>query len=94
MGSEQAQSVRPQLDFFYAVELTRLGTSRIASGSDDLKINKDLNSLFYPGTPWDLRKSMRQDPLRQEILANFPAASGVFANLYACLLYTSDAADE
>jgi len=83
VGSEQAQSVRPQLDFFYAVELPRLGTSRIASGSDDLKINKDLNSLFYPGTPWELRKSLRQDPLRKEILANFPAANGVFANLYA-----------
>lgn len=83
VGSEQAQSVRPQLDFFYAVELTRLGTSRIASGSDDLKINKDLNSLYYPGTPWELRESLRQDPLRKEILANFPAASGVYANLYA-----------
>ncbi len=83
VGSEQAQSVRPQLDFFYAVELPRLGTSRLASGTDDLKVNKDLNSLFYPGTPWQLRKSLRQDPLRQEIVANFPAASGVYANLYA-----------
>lgn len=83
LGSEQAQSVRPQLDFFYAVELPRLGTSRIASGGDDLKVNKDLNSLFYPGTPWELRSSLRQDPLRKEILANFPAASGALTNLYA-----------
>ncbi len=83
VGSEQAQSVRPQLDFFYAVDLPRLGTSRIASGSTDLKINKDLNSLYYPGTPWDLRKSLRSDPLRKDILSNFPAAKGVYANLYA-----------
>ena len=83
VGSEQAQSVRPQLDFFYAVDLPRLGTSRIASGGTDLKTNKDLNSLFYPGTPWDLNKSLQDDPLRRDILANFPAATGVFANLYA-----------
>ncbi len=83
VGSEQAQSVRPQLDFFYAVDLPRLGTSRIASGSTDLKINKDLNSLYYPGTPWQLRKSLRNDPLKKDIVANFPAASGVYANLYA-----------
>lgn len=83
VGSEQAQSVRPQLDFFYAVDLPRLGTSRIASGGTDLKTNKDLNSLFYPGTPWDLNRNLKDDPLRKDILANFPAATGVFANLYA-----------
>ena len=83
VGSEQAQSVRPQLDFFYAVDLPRLGTSRIASGGTDLKTNKDLNSLFYPGTPWDLNENLQDDPLRNDILANFPAAKGAFANLYA-----------
>jgi len=83
VGSEQAQSVRPQLDFFYAVDLPRLGTSRIASGGTDLKTNKDLNSLYYPGTPWDLNKSLSDDPLRKDILANFPGATGAFANLYA-----------
>jgi len=83
VGSEQAQSVRPQLDFFYAADLPRLGTSRIASGGTDLKTNKDLNSLFYPGTPWDLNRNLQDDPLRQDILANFPAATGALANLYA-----------
>ena len=83
IGSKQAQSVRPQLDFFYAVDLPRLGTSRIASGGTDLKTNKDLNSLFYPGTPWELNKTLENDPLRNDIIANFPAATGVFANLYA-----------
>jgi len=83
VSSKQAQSVRPQLDFFHAVDVPRLGTSRLASRTDDLKTNKDLNSLFYPGTPWDLRKSLRKDPLRKDILSNFPAAKGVYANLYA-----------
>jgi len=83
VGTSQAQSVRPQLDFFHATAIPRLGTSRIASGGENLKINKDLNGLFYPGTPWDLRKSLSTDPLRQDILNNFPAATGAYANLYA-----------
>jgi len=83
VGSKQAQSVRPQLDFFHAKAITRLGTSRIASGSEDLKTNKDLNSIFYPGTPWTLRETLQADKLRKDIVDNFPSASGAYANLYA-----------
>ncbi len=81
--SEQARSVRPQLDFFHARDLPRLGTSRVASLDDDEKNNKDLNSIFYPDAPWVLRKSLQKDPLRQTILQNFPAAGGAYAKLYA-----------
>ncbi|ASJ75899.1 penicillin-binding protein activator [Granulosicoccus antarcticus] len=81
--SEQARSVRPQLDFFHARDLPRLGTSRVASLDDDEKNNKDLNSIFYPDAPWVLRESMQDDPLRQSILANFPSANGAYAKLYA-----------
>ncbi len=81
--SEQARSVRPQLDFFHARGVTRLGTSRIAAIDDDAKKNKDLNTIYYPDAPWVLRKSMRDDPLRQSILSTFPSADGVYAKLYA-----------
>lgn len=83
LGSEQARSVRPQLDFFHAVDVPRLGTSRVAGSDNDIKKNRDLNSIFYPEIPWVLRQSMRKDPLRQQILASFPAAEGVYAKLYA-----------
>lgn len=81
--SEQARSVRPQLDFFHARDITRLGTSRVASLSDDQKNNQDLNSIFYPDAPWVLRESMKQDPLYQNITQNFPSADGAYAKLYA-----------
>lgn len=81
--SEQARSVRPQLDFFHAMDVTRLGTSRVAALNDDEKNNKDLNSIYYPDAPWVLRESMAKDPLRQSILQNFPASEGVYAKLYA-----------
>jgi len=83
ISSEQARSVRPQLDFFHAVDVPRLGTSRIAGSDDDIKKNRDLNSIYYPEAPWVIRKSMQKDPLRQQILTSFPSADGVYAKLYA-----------
>ncbi len=83
ISSEQARSVRPQLDFFHAVDVPRLGTSRVAGPDDDVKKNRDLNTIFYPEVPWVLRKSMQGDPLRQQILTSFPGADGAYAKLYA-----------
>lgn len=81
--SEQARSVRPQLDFFHASGVTRIGTSRVAATDDNQKNNRDLNSIYYPEAPWILRKSMQDDPLRQDILKNFENANGIYAKLYA-----------
>jgi len=83
LTSEQARSVRPQLDFFRARGVPRFGTSRIASLDDNIKKNKDLNTIFYADAPWVLRSSLAKDPLRQEILDNFQGADGVYAKLYA-----------
>ena len=83
VSSEQARSVRPQLDFFHAAGIPRFGTSRIAGSDDDIKKNRDLNSIFYPEAPWVLRESMQSDPLRQQILDSFPEANGAYAKLYA-----------
>lgn len=81
--NEQARSVRPQLDFFHAREITRLGTSRVAAIDDNAKDSQDLNTIFYPDIPWVLRKSMQKDPLRSLIIKTFPAAEGAYARLYA-----------
>ncbi|MFK7893921.1 MAG: penicillin-binding protein activator [Granulosicoccus sp.] len=80
---EQAKSMRTQLDFFYARDITRLGTSRLAGVENDPKSNKDLNSIFYPDAPWVLRSSLRDDPLRKKIINTFDNADGVYAKLYA-----------
>jgi len=83
VSSEQARSVRPQLDFFHASHVPRFGTSRIAGPDEDIKKNRDLNSIYYPEAPWVLRESMQNDPLRTQILQSFPGASGAYAKLYA-----------
>lgn len=81
--SEQARSVRPQLDFFHARGVIRLGTSRVASLDDDAKKNKDLNTIYYPDAPWVLRESLSKDPLRNTIIDTFSGAQGAYAKLYA-----------
>jgi len=83
LTNEQARSVRPQLDFFHARAITRLGTSRVAAIDDNAKNNKDLNTIYYPDAPWVLRKSMQKDPIRASIMKSFPAAEGAYAKLYA-----------
>jgi len=83
LGSEQARSARPQLDFFRARDVPRFATSRVASFADDAKTNKDLNTIFYADAPWVLRESLQNDPLRQEIIKNFANADGAYAKLYA-----------
>ena len=83
LTSEEARSARPQLDFFRARDIPRLATSRIASLVDDEKINRDLDTIYYTDAPWVLDASLADDPLRRDILANFPAADGAYAKLYA-----------
>ena len=83
LSNDQARSVRTQLDFFYARQLPRLGTSRIAGVDDDQKKNADLNTIYYPDAPWVLRRSLDNDPLKQTILSNFDNADDVYGRLYA-----------
>lgn len=83
VSNEQARSVRTQLDFFFARNLPRLGTTRIAGLDDDQKKNADLNTIYYPEAPWVLRKSLNNDPLKQQILENFENADGIYGKLYA-----------
>ena len=83
LTNEQARSVRTQLDFFYARDLPRLGTSRVAGIDDDQKKNADLNTIYYPDAPWVLRKSLDNDPLKQQILTSFNNADSVYGKLYA-----------
>ena len=81
--SEQARSVRPQLDFFRARHLPRLATSRVAVLEDDARKNKDLNSIYYADTPWALNKQLSKDPLKKTVEQNFPQSQGVYGKLYA-----------
>jgi len=83
LGNEQARSVRPQLDFFRAREIPRLATSRVAAIGQDVKVNRDLNTIYFTDAPWMLDSSLNQDPVKRAIVSQFPSATGVFGRLYA-----------
>ena len=83
LTSEQAKSVRPQLDFFRAAGIPRLATSRVAGAEDDPRGNRDLNTIWYADAPWELDPALGDDPLVRSILEAFPDADGAYGRLYA-----------
>ncbi len=83
VNNDQAKSVRPQLAFFHAAELPKFGTSRVAAIDNDVKANRDLNTIHYTDAPWVLDKDVRNSALYRQIADNFPDTIDVFGKLYA-----------
>ena len=83
LTSEQAKSVRPQLDFFRASAIPRLATSRVAGAANDPRGNRDLNTIWYADAPWELDPALDDDPLVRSIREAFPDADGAYGRLYA-----------
>ena len=83
VGTEQARSVRPQLAFFRAAQLPKMGTARILSYDNNERANRDLNTIYFSDAPWVLDPAVRQDPLYIKINSMFSEPSDVFSKLYA-----------
>lgn len=83
INNDQAKSVRPQLAFFHAAELPKFGTSRVAAIDNDIKANRDLNTIHYTDAPWVLDRDVRRSALYRQIADNFPDTIDVFGKLYA-----------
>lgn len=83
VGTEQARSVRPQLAFFRAAQLPKMGTARIPSYEDDERANRDLTTIYFSDAPWVLDPAVRKDPLYRQINTLFSEPSDVFSKLYA-----------
>ncbi len=83
INNDQAKSVRPQLAFFHAAELPKFGTSRVAAIDNDIKSNRDLNTIHYTDAPWVLDREVRKSTLYRQIADNFPDTIDVFGKLYA-----------
>lgn len=81
--SEQAKSVRPQLSFFRAGPIPKLGTSRVQTSDTDVRSNNDLNGIFFADAPWVLDKRMQKDQLFRSANKHFDDNMQVFSKLYA-----------
>ena len=77
---QQAQQIKPTLNYQYAGDLPVYATSHVFSASGDQNQYNDMNGIHLCETPWLLNPS---NPLRQQVSAQWPQANGSLGRLYA-----------
>ncbi|WP_460140932.1 penicillin-binding protein activator [Pseudomonas sp. S2_E01] len=77
---QQAQQIKPTLNFQYAGDVPVYATSHVFSASGDVNQYNDMNGIRFCETPWLLEAN---DPLRQQVTAQWPQAAGSLGRLYA-----------
>jgi outer membrane PBP1 activator LpoA protein len=77
---QQAQQVKPTLNYQYAGDVPVYATSHVYSASGDQAQYADLNGVRFCETPWLLDTD---NALRQEVVRQWPQANGSLGRLYA-----------
>ncbi|MGN8346513.1 penicillin-binding protein activator [Pseudomonas sp. SMV71] len=77
---QQAQQIKPTLNFQYAGDVPVYATSLVFSASGDQNQYNDMNGIRFCETPWLLDAN---DPLRKQVTAQWPQAGGTLGRLYA-----------
>jgi uncharacterized protein len=77
---QQAQQIKPTLNYQYAGDLPVYATSHVFSASGDQNQYNDMNGIRFCETPWLLNPS---NPLRKQVAAQWPQANGSLGRLYA-----------
>ncbi|OHC25820.1 MAG: hypothetical protein A2Y50_12685 [Pseudomonadales bacterium RIFCSPLOWO2_12_59_9] len=77
---QQAQQIKPTLAFQYAGDVPVYATSHLYSGNSAQAQPADLNGIRFCETPWLLDSN---DPLHQQVVAQWPQAGGSLGRLYA-----------
>nr|BFD44224.1 penicillin-binding protein activator [Pseudomonas sp. FFPRI_1] len=77
---QQAQQIKPTLNFQYAGDVPVYATSNVFSASGDVNQYNDMNGVMFCETPWLLDAN---SPLRRQVTAQWPQAGGSLGRLYA-----------
>ncbi|MEN2393577.1 penicillin-binding protein activator [Pseudomonas halotolerans] len=77
---QQAQQIKPTLNFQYAGDVPVYATSHVFSASGDQNQYNDMSGVRFCETPWLLDAN---DPLRKQVTAQWPQAAGSLGRLYA-----------
>ena len=77
---QQAQQIKPTLNFQYAGNVPVYATSNLYSASGDVNQYKDMTGIMFCETPWLLDSD---NPLRQQVVQQWPQAAGSLGRLYA-----------
>jgi outer membrane PBP1 activator LpoA protein len=77
---QQAQQIKPTLNFQYAGDVPVYATSHLFSASGDQAQYNDMNGIRFCETPWLLDTG---NALRQQVVRQWPQAAGSLGRLYA-----------
>ncbi len=77
---QQAQQIKPTLNFQYAGDVPVYATSHVFSANGDKNQYNDMTGIMFCETPWLLNTT---DPLRNQVAAQWPQANGSLGRLYA-----------
>ncbi|ANY88126.1 MULTISPECIES: penicillin-binding protein activator [Pseudomonas] len=77
---QQAQQIKPTLNFQYAGDVPVYATSNLYSASGDVNQYNDMNGIRFCETPWLLDST---NSLRQQVVQQWPQAAGSLGRLYA-----------
>ncbi|MHC6224147.1 penicillin-binding protein activator [Pseudomonas sp. X10] len=77
---QQAQQIKPTLNFQYAGDVPVYATSNVYSASGDVNQYNDMTGIRFCETPWLLDSS---NNLRQQVVSQWPQAAGSLGRLYA-----------
>jgi outer membrane PBP1 activator LpoA protein len=77
---QQAQQIKPTMVFQYAGDVPVYATSHLFTNSNDQAQYADLNGVMFCETPWLLNA---EDPLRTQVISQWPQAAGPLGRLYA-----------
>ncbi|MFD2642183.1 penicillin-binding protein activator [Pseudomonas japonica] len=77
---QQAQQIKPTLNFQYAGDVPVYATSNVYSASGDVNQYNDMTGIRFCETPWLLDST---NGLRQQVVRQWPQAAGSLGRLYA-----------
>ncbi|MFF7705759.1 penicillin-binding protein activator [Pseudomonas sp. NPDC007930] len=77
---QQAQQIKPTLNYQFAGKLPVYATSHVYSATGDSAQYNDMSGIRFCETPWLLNPG---DPLRQAVVKQWPQAAGSLGRLYA-----------
>ena len=79
----QARQIRPQLEFFHAVNVPVFTTSHVFSGTIDSQADQDMNGVTLGDMPWILDADRAAFSALRELAATWPAQANRFRRLHA-----------
>jgi outer membrane PBP1 activator LpoA protein len=79
---EKAREIRPQLQFNFAGDMPVYATSRVFSGVNNIRLDRDLTGIRFPDHPWLLVKE--DGPLSRKAVAKlFPSSRRKYPRLHS-----------